>query len=76
MSSFIVSAISKSAGGLCDGDGAVGGGGGFDIDFRTASDCDLDFEGDTFAFMLEGDRGISGDTAFDDGAISRSIHQT
>lgn len=52
--------MSKSVGGF-------GSGGrelvccGFDIDFRTASGLDLD--GDIFAFMFDGERGISGDTA-------------
>jgi hypothetical protein len=66
MSSFIFSAMSKSAGGRVEGEGAVGGGA-FDIDFLTASD--FAFDGDIFALMLEGDRGISGDTALDNGAI-------
>lgn len=71
ISSFIFSAISKSAGGLCEGDGAAGGGA-FAIDFLIASD--LAFDGDMFALMFEGDRGISGpgDGAFDEGAILKT----
>src|SRR6202000_345516 len=50
ISSFIFSAMSKSAGGLREGEGAAGGGG-FGIDFLMASD--LAFDGDIFAFMFE-----------------------
>ena len=35
--------------------------GGFDIDLRTARD--FDFEGETFALIFEGERGISGESA-------------
>jgi len=65
MSSFICSAISKSAAGFL-GEGATAGCD-LDIDFRIASDLALD--GDKFAFMFEGERGMSGDTAFEEGAI-------
>ena len=43
---------------------------GFDIDFRTASDLAL--EGDVI-FIFDGDRGISGDTVFDPGAMAGRI---
>lgn len=65
MSSFNCSAMSKSAAGF--GSGGAEAVGGLDIDFLIASD--LAREGDMFALILEGDRGISGDTAFEGGAI-------
>lgn len=65
MSSFICSAISKSAAGFLGERAAVGCD--LDIDFRIASDLALD--GDRFALMFEGERGMSGDTAFEEGAI-------
>ena len=40
---------------------------GLDIDFLMASDLALD--GDMFALRLDGDRGISGDTVFEGGAM-------
>lgn len=58
--------MSKSALGL-------GGGGtactvcGFDVVLRMANSFALD--GDIFALILEGDRGISGDTVLEAGAI-------
>jgi hypothetical protein len=60
ISSFIVSAMSKSVADLAEGDGALGGGA-FEIDLRTAND--FAFEGDILAFKFEGERGISGDAA-------------
>jgi hypothetical protein len=65
MSSFICSAISKSAGGFLGERADIGCA--FDIDFRIASDLAL--EGERFAFMFEGERGMSGDTALEEGAI-------
>lgn len=56
--------MSKSAGGFCDCEGCVVAG--FDIDFLIARDLAL--EGDIFALMLDGDRGMSGDTLLE-GAI-------
>lgn len=57
--------MSKSAAGFeSEGAEAVGS---LDIDFLIARD--LAREGDMFALILEGDRGISGDTAFEGGAI-------
>lgn len=41
----------------------------FDPDFRTASD--LAFDGDMI-FMFDGDRGRSGDTVFEPGAILKT----
>jgi hypothetical protein len=60
--------MSKSAGGLrlclsrCDVD--------FDIDSLTAKD--FAFEGDMM-FILEGERGISGDTVFELGAMAALV---
>jgi len=67
ISSFICSAMSKSGRPLCPSGGLPPPDCGFDIDFRMASS--FVFEGDILAFMLDGDRGISGDTVFDPGAI-------
>jgi hypothetical protein len=57
--------MSKSAGGL--GGACKCAVCGFDIDFLIANDLARD--GDIFALIFDGDRGISGDTAFDEGAI-------
>jgi hypothetical protein len=57
--------MSKSAAGL-RGEGAVIDCD-FAIDFRMASGLAL--EGERLAFMFEGERGISGDTALEGGAI-------
>ncbi len=65
ISSFICSAISKSAGGL--GGGCECAVCGLDMDFLIANDLARD--GDIFALIFDGDRGISGDAAFDEGAI-------
>jgi hypothetical protein len=72
ISSFIFSAISKSAGCLGADEGAAGSGC-FGIDFLMARD--FAFDGDMLEFILEGDRGISGDTAFDDGAILNAARE-
>lgn len=56
--------MSKSGGGFLEECVAVGC---FDIDFLIANDFAR--EGDMFALIFDGDRGISGDTVFDDGAI-------
>jgi hypothetical protein len=65
ISSFICSAMSKSAGGF-EGCRSWFVGFAVDIDFLTAKD--LAFEGEEM-FMLEGDRGISGDTVAEPGAM-------
>jgi hypothetical protein len=55
ITSFICSAMSKSAGGFIE----EGADCGLTMDFRMANDLAL--EGDMFAFIFDGDRGISGD---------------
>jgi hypothetical protein len=67
ISSFICSAMSKSAGGLevCR---SWFVGLALDIDFLTAKD--LAFEGEEM-FILEGDRGVSGDTVAEPGAMAK-----
>ena len=57
--------MSKSGGGFREG--GANAAGGFDIDFLMANDFALD--GDMLALMFDGDRGISGDTVLDAGAI-------
>lgn len=61
--------MSKSALGF-GGGGAGCEGCGFDVVLRIASSFALD--GDMFALILEGERGISGDTALEAGAILSS----